>query len=224
MNDELLALSGSLLPKGLRRIPLRGFDAENYFYALFELDAKWVVNLDEDAFLWNFDQVLSLLRFMDEHGYACAGMPDGGVFPDRFHNPVAMNAFFNVLNIAKLKEKFSIADVRATAFDERMRLYTPESILRHAGFAYDEFEVYYRFFFWMLDQRYRLLYLDALPWARDPVSTMLLDHRGAPMLLHLWYARDFARQRARFVHAHNYCRQLQQGLLAKTLGGVWTPS
>ncbi|NMC62789.1 MAG: hypothetical protein GYA55_06430 [SAR324 cluster bacterium] len=209
LNEELFSLSGGFLPPSIKRLPLKGFDADTYFYALFDIEAKWLINIDEDVFLWDFERVLRLKEFMEKGNYACCGMPDGAVFQDRRHNPLATNAFFNILHLERLKSKFSIEDVKNSKCTDSLESLAPKHLYRNSNFAFDEFEPYYRFFFWMLQKGFPILYLDALPWARDPISTLLLDHLGEPMLIHLWYARNFNEQRPRFAHAYHYCSSLR---------------
>src|SRR5262245_44329154 len=92
MNEFLYEASGHLLGldgvnAGVRRHRLTGTDSLGYFRELLRLDADWVVNLDEDAFVLDPARLLGLVKAMAEGGYAACGMPDGGVVPIRRHNP-----------------------------------------------------------------------------------------------------------------------------------------
>jgi hypothetical protein len=54
-------------------------------------------------------------------------------------------------------------------------------------YAFDYFEPYVPFFVW-LSQNFKVLYLDAKSH-EDGRSTVLMDHMGAPLILHSWYSR-----------------------------------
>ncbi|MBL8799297.1 MAG: glycosyltransferase [Planctomycetia bacterium] len=172
------------------RLRLTGLDAPDYFRALTRLETDWVVNLDEDAFLLDPSALLGLIRHMAANGYAACGMPDGGVVPIRRHNPAACNAYFNVLDLRRVRP---VCDDWATVLAAGPR---PAHRTVTAPFAargpasFDHFEDYYGFFFTLLDAGERILYLDAEEWS-DGVSTALRGLDGRPFLLHTWYGRDW---------------------------------
>src|SRR5262245_40082902 len=94
MSEFLYEASGRLLGldgpnAGIERFRLLGTDNFGYFRELLHLDADFVVNLDEDAFVLEPGRLLGLVKAMGEGGYAACGMPDGGVVPIRRHNPAA---------------------------------------------------------------------------------------------------------------------------------------
>ena len=112
MNDVLYRVSSDLL--GLERVcvdngvcweryRLTGTDNFGYFRELLRLDADWVINLDEDAFVLDPGRLLGLVRTMEQGGYAACGMPDGGVVPIRRHHPAACNAFFNIFDLRRVR-------------------------------------------------------------------------------------------------------------------------
>src|SRR5262249_25541125 len=108
MTDFLFQASGELL--GLDRLGescpryrITGTGNLGYFRELLRLDADWVINLDEDAFVLAPERLAPLVGYMEANGYAACGMPDGGVVPIRRHNPAACNAFFNVFNLRKVR-------------------------------------------------------------------------------------------------------------------------
>lgn len=224
MNDELYAMSGSLINYPLRRVQIRNTEADTYFLEIMRLDAEWVINLDEDAFAWDWNGIMGLQQHMSKNGFVCCGMPDGGVITDRSHNPTAVNAFFNIIHVGRLREEFAVEAVRSAEFSEDLKGKVPAHMLRTGRFEYDEFEPYYRFFFWLLRAGFQMLYLDAVQWARDPVSTLLLDQTGAPLLIHCWYARAFNEQRARFMHAFEYCRKMSRNGREKSFEDLWNHS
>lgn len=219
MNDELFRMSGELIDLPLKRYRFLNTDAHTYFHKLVQLDAEWVVNLDEDAFVVDFSKILKLIEYMKANNYVCAGMPDGGVTPMRFHNPVGMNAYFQILHVARLRERFDETKARAAKLTEEMKKKTPFHLFRSDQYAYDDFEMYYPFFFWMLEEGFNLLYLDALQWKRDTTSTLLMDHEKQPFLVHCWYTRFFEEQKARFIHAYEFCKNMQKSKV-QPLSGI----
>ncbi len=206
VSDALYDLSGELLDPAIPRIKLQGTDADNYFYAFNDIDAEWIINLDEDAFVLDWKRILGLLEYMKANEYDFCGVPDGGVIDHRFHNPVSPNPFFSIHHNKKIKEKFDLAAIETTEFGEDLKAFIPTNLLKeNHKYAFDNFEPYYAYFFWLLRSGSRCLYLDATAWQRDPVTSVVLDPEDQPLLLHTWFARDFANQRWRFELAANYC-------------------
>lgn len=207
-DEALYDLSGALINLPFERKRLVGLDADEYFYRLVELDAEWVINLDEDVFLSDPQKILGLLSFMKKSGYVCCGVPDGGVISIRYHNPLVPNAFFCILNITEIRKRFDLEAIKRTSFSDRLKQQTPFHLLKNEAYAYDEFEPYYPFFFWILSWG-KILYLDAVQWIRDQTTTIATDHQKQPFLFHCWYARDYENQKQRFHHAFEFCKQIQ---------------
>jgi len=193
---------------------LVGTEADEYFYNLLSLDADWVINIDEDAFLTNPKRLEDLLDYMEKEDYVCCGMPDGGVFPHRFHNPLVQNAFFNVINISKIRDEFDLLEAKPLTHRKEYEEVFPQELLR-TNYAFDNFEPYYPFFFWLLKHKKKMLYLDALEWNRDPISTVLLDHLGKPFLIHTWYSRVFLEHPERFLMTAKFAREVQKRVMLK---------
>lgn len=223
MNDVLYRWSGELLrldgaglgPVEWQRHRVMGTDSLNYFRSLLTLDADWVVNLDEDAFLLDPRRLLGLIRHMAEGGYAACGMPDGGVVSMRRHHPAVCNAFFSVFDLRRVRIAWQDWDrvLSAKLRPEHEQVVAP--FARRGTLAFDHFERYYGIFFRLLDAGERILYLDAEEW-QDGISTLLKDREGEPLLLHCWYSRHWDTSyhtRRRCWAAVVYARQ-SQGLPA----------
>jgi hypothetical protein len=170
-------------------------DANHMFHDLLQIDADWLICVDEDAFAFAPKRIQSLLEYMQAGNFVVCGVPDGGVIEHRVHNPVACNCFFTILN-----RKFVVEtadrdlNILATSWDESYRRYAAPFVgAEGKQFSYDYFEPYYGFFFWCCKQHLRILYLDAAAWDGEPerCSTLLKDHTGQPFLLHTWYAREY---------------------------------
>ncbi len=205
VNDALYDLSGELLDPSIKRIKLQGTDADNYFYAFNDIEADWIINLDEDAFVLDWPRIMGLLEQMKENGYDICGVPDGGVIDHRFHNPISPNPFFSIHHNKLIKEKFDLKEIEKTVFTEDLKRFTPKGLFKeNHKYEFDNFEPYYSYFFWLLKTGSRFLYLDAEAWARDEVTTTVLDTEKKPLLLHTWFARDYDNQSWRFHLAKNF--------------------
>lgn len=207
MNRQLYELSGKfVVPTGLSRYRILDTDSLGYFRELLRLDADWVVNIDEDAFLLDPARLVGLIQHMEDHGYAACGMPDGGVVRIRFHNPAVCNAYFNVFDLRRARRVWVDWDRVMSARPRPDHESLAPSFARRTAYAFDHFERYYGVFFSLLDAGERILYLDAEEW-EDGCSTLLQDMAGDPLLIHCWYSRHWdssyhTRQRYRAVLAH----------------------
>lgn len=217
MDDSLYTLSQEFLdfgraePTSLRphaRHRLMGTDACGYLRELLAIEARWVINLDEDAFVLDPQGLLEMIAQMQREGYAACGMPDGGVVPVRRHHPLACNTFFNVFDLGRVRpvwqhwEKMLAAESPQDA-DSRVAPFA-----RRTPREFDRFEPYYPAFFSLLNAGERILYLDAETWD-DGISTLLKAPDGNPLLLHCWYARLWRHDpatRDRYARALTFAR------------------
>jgi hypothetical protein len=220
MNDCLYRISGDLLALeqlGLRfgspveRHRITGTDNVGYFQRLLDLDADWVVSIDEDAFLISPDRLAELIATMDREGYAACGMPDGGVVRIRYHNPLGCNAFFNAFDLRKARPAWhDWPAVLATTYRPQYERLAPAFACR-TPLAFDHFQAYYSVFFRLVEAGERILYLDAQEW-QDGVSTLLKDPSGEALLVHCWYTRSWDTSyhtRRRYLAAIQFARQAQ---------------
>ncbi len=233
LHDDLYQLSGDLLdfggagphgPVPRERWRFTGVDAAGYFRELARLDADWVVNLDEDAFLLDPAALARLVRQMGEQGYAACGLPDGGTVAIRRHNPAACNACFNVLDVRRVRAAWRDWDAALAARFRQEFVDRLPGFASRSEFAFDHFEPYYGPFFALLAAGERILYLDGRAWD-DGVSTVVIAPDGAPLVLHAWYGRDWAadpatrgRIRAAFDYARSHQRRLRDGAVAASAG------
>lgn len=148
---------------------------------------RWLVNIDEDAFLLSLDGLAGILEHMDAGGFHACGMPDGGVIKSRPADPVVPNAFFNVFDADFLRR----TSPQECPYDRSFEDSFPKGMLkpdcRHS-FGMSG-EPYYPFFYGLLDRGARFLYLDAKDC--DNGATMLMDHKGSPLVLHAWFSRHY---------------------------------
>jgi hypothetical protein len=199
LHEELYRLSDEFLDFG-RSEPARlrpreryrfvGTDAAGYLRELAQLDADWVINLDEDAFVADPQGIVSLLEHMEREGYAACGMPDGGVVPIRRHHPLACNTFLNIFDLRRVRAAWRDWGRVIHTNPPSEEVYGIPEIARRTAWAFDRFEPYYGAFFSLLEAKEKILYLDAETWD-DGVSTLLKGPDGRPLLIHCWYSRQW---------------------------------
>jgi hypothetical protein len=81
-------------------------------------------------------------------------------------------------------------------------------------------------FFALLAKRERIFYLDAQEWS-DRTSTVLFSHDGRPLLIHAWYARQWATDattRERYRRVMNFAHSRQQEARMKYRRTTATPA
>lgn len=186
-----------------------------YIIDTLEIEADWLIHFDADTFVFDPNRIQRLMEFMDAEKIACCGMPDGGVVDIRFHNPVACNPFFNIINRKLvLESKERDPGIVGTPWQEHYRRHTP-LFVRGKGrkFSYDYFEPFYGLYFWFCKHGFKILYLDAETWKGEPeqYSTLLKDHTGVFFLLHTWYSREYhGAHRNRINRAIGYAQELRK--------------
>ena len=194
---ELYRFSSKLINLPYPKLCLKNW---NRFYTtdLLKIEADWVIHVDEDAFMFDSSVIDPLLNYMEENGYVCAGMPDGGVLDIRNHNPIACNAYFLVLHrkaiIPYLRD---LEEIKKSRWSNKYRDLIP-AIAMNKGCRYEycECEPFYGLYFWLASKKLSTLYLDADEWVGEPyerTSCLLKDHKGKPFLLHTWYSREYRR-------------------------------
>jgi hypothetical protein len=212
MHEDLYALSSALIDLLAEKVRLCGTQAHGYLCKLLDYEADWVVNIDEDAFVWDTGKILGLVDFMGGEGFACCGCPDGGVVWHRFHNPLVPSPFFNVFHLKRIKAAYPGAQQADNVrYDESLKRFTAPFVRGALGkdCAYDMYEPYSPFFLWILRTGTGMLYPDADSWAENRHATIPKDRLGEPFLIHTWFARDWGSPpgRERILKAHAYCRE-----------------
>lgn len=169
--------------------------ADGYLLAMLKSKADWGINIDEDAFVTNMDALKSLIDYCMANNIVNCGMPDGGVVQIRNHNPLVTNPFFNIIDLASIRKRYTKEALEnyATHIAEFEQA-TPSGMLK-CEYSYDYFEPYCNFFVWT-SQNFKTLYLDAQVHS-DGISTILLNQEGVPMITHTWYSRFYG-----IDHAH----------------------
>ena len=189
--------------KFLAELPLpfyayTGWDAQGYLHAICSLDYDFVINIDEDAYVYDLAAMLDLIPFMAQEGYHYCGMPDGGVTQTRSDNPIVQNAFLNIFDLRAIRPKLpSIRTIEKQEFREEWKAMFPKSQLKEA-YNWQGQDLYYPFGFWLF-ANFKPLYLDAENWQADTISSVLKNHEGKSFVLHTWYSRAYVKNEAPHV-------------------------
>lgn len=206
-HEELYAKAQQFFDPAWKKYRAVGTDAYGYVVQALELEHDWVVNIDEDCFLYDYRRVSTLIDYMEAEGFHYAGQADGGVTVMRDHNPLSMNPFFNVFHTAVIRKnsspkarKFEGLEARVdpTAMKFNYPHHSPDYQLEGPGWKFNYIEPYYPAFFWLLEH-FRPLWLGGkdFPFWNLPIlnetqpATVLLDHQDEPLAIHAWYAREY---------------------------------
>lgn len=190
MNDTLYKKSMSFLDLSFPKVRLQGTSADGYLVDLImDEEADIVINIDEDAFVFDTSILINLVDYVIQNGYANCGMPDGGVVHLRHFNPLVTNPFFNVFNTKLLRTKIREYkehdyNVHKESFIEKC----PLEMLKGA-YEYVYFEPYYPLLIW-INQNFKTLYLNANTH-QDGLTTILEDYNAQPFLMHTWFSRFY---------------------------------
>lgn len=194
-NIELYKYSKELVENNYPKVRLCNTTADGYFYRMLsDFDCDIAINIDEDAFLVDETALQELVDYVVENNYANAAMPDGGMLQVRAFNPIITNPFFNILNLKLIREKFTLEEIQSFDYiKNKAELIAkfPKELLsfENNGFDYDNYEPFYKFFFWIA-YNFKTLYLVGTEHA-DGISTILHNHQGKPMVYHSWWSREY---------------------------------
>ena len=158
--------------------------------AISDEEADYVINIDEDAFVFDNDALMDLLDYVIDNDFINCGMPDGGVCPHRFHNPQVTNPFFTIMNTKVLREHVTQYDYSDIDIPDPLEGF-PHEILKHHYEKYS-FEPYDGFYTWVW-RNFPVKYLSADEHP-DGITTILKNHNGKPFLQHTWYAREYQKK------------------------------
>lgn len=185
MNRKLYDKMSILIDSEFRIVQVIKAKADNYFKYMFEgAETKWIVNIDEDCFINDFNQLLKLIEYMDSNEFDYCGMPDGGICPHRLHNPIVPNAFFNIFNAYLIKKELDWTKIWETKYEENMKYKNDNLSFKY---TYDSFEPYYPLFFWLMKNNFKPLFLDVRN-DEDGIATHL-KFDGKEFATHSWYGR-----------------------------------
>jgi hypothetical protein len=232
--DELIEMCKSFLPKEWKLRVLKNTTQLSYFKELLNTEYEWVLNLDEDSFLINPDTVVQIIAFMQRNNIAYSGFLDGGQLEIRAANPISMNPFFNVFNVAEIKKKIDYLGydkIIEKSHQELINLVNKDDSpifdkieLGKLSGRYQNcyVESYYPFFYflycnfkqWWFDAKYYDKKIDLRPEVREVQDlTTILGFKGKDFVYHTWYARFYNQNvyhTERINRVYNACKDYQQ--------------
>lgn len=173
MNRKLYYLSQSTVQFPYKRIRLKNTTSDGYLYKILKRDVDYLINIDEDAFVYDNERLRGLLNHMIENNIDICGMSDGDLMSIRSCNPLVVNPFFNIIDVRKIKKSLTPKLIR----EFKNEFVTGKVLL----------EPYEPFFVW-LNKNFNVLYLKAEKH-NDGITTILNDHRNNEFLFHTWYSR-----------------------------------
>ena len=207
-NNQIIMVNGM---KGLY-----GYNVFNMLLSDLQIQRKYdyLVYIDEDCFISDIEEMYETIKKFINDGYWFAGMPDGGVISHRFHNPISINTFFTIFNIKEIKNVYKLNCAKDCMYDESLLQFTPFDLIKsecpdpneervkiviNEGYIpydvnYDNFEPYYRIFFYLLKNGAKPLYLngdDAPEMDGDGACTKLYGVNNKIFCYHTWFARNY---------------------------------
>lgn len=219
MNEELYQLSLSIYKDfGIDMIKFNGqsgiysFNFMNHIITNKEkFPHDFYIFIDEDMFISNKDNLLSLLDYMIDGEYDLCGMPDGGVIAHRFHNPIAINTFLCIMNMKNVRNYYNKDKVINEFFDNDLMKYRNIELTSNRkhkeyklieniknkgyepyGVTFDNFEPYYKIMFHILRNNGNILYLNAEESNIDGgMTTILKNQNNEDIGYHTWFAREY---------------------------------
>ncbi len=189
INAQLYEMASSFWPEEIPRERITGMDdwrdALTYLHKLLNIDADYVVNCDEDCFVFDWKEVERIITVMEREGYISAGMPDTlENCKHRNNSADVYNPFFNVFRPSKMKDVIIGTPWYANAV-----------LIDHNPASCKFPEVFNNFFvaLWWKSTRLDLVGQDH----EDGISTILGIGKDAtnvlhgPFALHSWYSREY---------------------------------
>jgi len=190
------------------------FYSINFLIHVIETYSKydWAIFIDEDCFITNKEAMLDLLKYQIENNIDFSGPPDGGVISHRFHNPVSINTFFTIINLKRIRSVYNKKQIMDMKYEDSLKKHTPSGLLKKGlNLKYDNYEPYYRLFFWMLKNKMKPLYLDVRNYNKpgDNLSTVLKNQNGVEFAYHSWMSRKWIdnNQKGRILNLIKDARQ-----------------
>lgn len=161
---------------------------------LKDKEIDWIIMIDEDGILIDYENIVDLINYMNEHKFIVCGMQDGGVIPIRHHSPFAINTYFSILNIKKLKEIWNAEGILKNQYINKGEFEISNDFIKYEYDMESVFEGYYCFYFWLLRKGQKILYLNAENFIEgDIYSNVLFNHLNKPIMYHTWYARVYGK-------------------------------
>lgn len=201
LNWDLYKKSSQYFPSNMTKYVIDGRNGmhgiHSIYYMMYKfkhISVDWLIMADEDVLFINTEAVNNTIQYMQEHDYIVCGVRDGGCIDIRKFNPYAINTFFSVVNLKRLKEIWNKKEIKENQYIHDNEFLNLDE-LQNLKKDYDSkslYEPYYCFYFWLKRRGEKILYLDATtPLKDDNITTLVLNPRGEEILFHTWYARSY---------------------------------
>lgn len=202
-NFDLYHQSIKFFPAGIPRYVVDGtqgfYGIRSLLFALEKLKNKeidWLIMAEEDVIFKNPDYLFSLIEYMIKNDFICCGMRDGGTLAWRNHSPYAINTFFSILNLNEVLKIYDKKKILKNQYINAFEDFGDLSHLKTDNYSRDSlYESYYCFYFWLLRNGKKILYLNATALTNDE-TTIIFDHYHRELLFHTWYARFYKKDPA----------------------------
>lgn len=171
---------------------------------------KYVIHLDDDAFIINKEEILRLVNILDDEGYSVAGIPDGHNHI-RGTNPVSINPFFMVVNrqhiidswdgninrkfnnewIEKFKNEYEKGFLDDIYIDNKLKHKMSHEFC-DLSFSVWKGDIFYPLFWSILDKGYKIKYI--YPNYGGPIlesTNPSIEKDGIQFLIHMWFTREW---------------------------------
>lgn len=197
-NFDLYNKTINFFPSGIK---IYFIDGTKGFYGIRSLlfliekfkksDIDWLIMADEDVVFKKPEYVFDLISYMKANSYTTCGMRDGGTLQWRGENPYSINTFFSILNLKEIYTIYNRKNILANQYiDKTENLGTLNGLNSNNYKTESLFEPYYCFYFWLLRNNKKILYLDVTTPGKDE-TTLVFDHEGRELLYHAWYSRFY---------------------------------
>lgn len=111
MNQEYYDMMRGLIPADIEceRCTqfMEWYHAKDYLHYVLQSDADFVINIDEDCFIYNWALMMNVLYEMSSEGYTHYGMPDRHLSSHRFNLYTVQNPFFNIFNMKEIRKFYT---------------------------------------------------------------------------------------------------------------------
>jgi hypothetical protein len=171
---------------------------------------KYVIHLDDDAFIINKDEIIKLVNILDRDGYSVAGIPDGHNHI-RGTNPVSINPFFMVVNrehiinswdgninrrfnrewIEKYRNEYESGFLEDIYIDNQLKHKMSHEFC-DLTFSPWKGDIFYPLFWSILENGHKIKYLYPNYGGPKLESTNpSIEKGGIEFLIHMWFTREW---------------------------------
>jgi hypothetical protein len=132
------------------------------------------------------------------------------------------------MNIGEIRKKYNIEEIWSSQYAQDLDRFIPTGLIKKDfiyqsdydktiakgykpfGVIYDNFEACYGFFFWLLRNNFKMLYLAADEYS-DNLTTIVKNQNGVSFVYHTWFARKWhdENNKKRIMKIVDYCNKIK---------------